>query len=628
MRAIGWGVWVVASACTILALDLIAAPEVIAVGTSDPVATMLAALALLAGAAAALTTAAGLAPGVLLAFAAVCWTAPLVEGHQALPEPVRSVAAICGALLVPVLAAATLAIAGADGRVDADRRTGADGRVDADRRTGAHGCVGARDPDARFRAVARRLAWSILAGAAALVVATALVGDPLLDPDCWANCSANSFLVVSVPPLARALELALPVYAIGAGAVCAWAVAAGIRRSALQRGAGVGIDARTAATAAGALAALAAVVLVLSVQPVQGADAPPAASAPALRLPYLVCAALLVLFGATVAAVAIVMRRRTAAVRRFGDEIRRTPRPGRLEDDLRAALRDPGLRVRFPAGPPGPPGPLGPAGRPASFVDGAGHASAAPEPGSPITEIRRDGAPIAVLEHTVPVASTAELEARIGPAARIAIDNERMRALVLAELDELRASRQRIVETADAARRNIERDLHDRAQQSLLAALFELGLVQARAAEQGDAALERRAAALRERVNVVVESLRTLAHGVFPAVLDDVGLESALEHLAETSRIPLEVHSRLTTRLPAAVERAAYAVAVRVAECTDATAEAVDLEIGEVDGNARLAIRPSPPPRCDLVGVADRVGALGGSMLVSDRGIEVVIPCA
>src|SRR5439155_6653578 len=96
-----------------------------------------------------------------------------------------------------------------------------------------------------------------------------------------------------------------------------------------------------------------------------------------------------------------------------------------------------------------------------------------PDPGPGATVIVRDGRRIAAVTHS---AALPELERRLGAAVRLALENERLQAELLAQLEDLRASRARIVETADTERRRIERDLHDGAQQSLLALSYEIRL--------------------------------------------------------------------------------------------------------------------------------------------------------
>ena len=115
------------------------------------------------------------------------------------------------------------------------------------------------------------------------------------------------------------------------------------------------------------------------------------------------------------------------------------------------------------------------------YVDHSGrpvdpHASGARS----VTPIVRNGEPVALVIHDQALSAALDLEREIGTAARLAVDNERLRAEVLAQLEDLRASRARIVEAGDAARRRIERDLHDGAQQRLLALSYELRLARAR----------------------------------------------------------------------------------------------------------------------------------------------------
>ena len=121
----------------------------------------------------------------------------------------------------------------------------------------------------------------------------------------------------------------------------------------------------------------------------------------------------------------------------------------------------------------------------------------------------------------------------IGAAARLAVDNERLRAEVLARVADLRASRARIVATADGTRQRLERDLHDGAQQQLLAASFELRQACSSAAASGDAELAARLTDASEQAQQALTELRDLAHGIYPAILTEAGLEPAVRSLAE-----------------------------------------------------------------------------------------------
>lgn len=150
--------------------------------------------------------------------------------------------------------------------------------------------------------------------------------------------------------------------------------------------------------------------------------------------------------------------------------------------------------------------------------------------------IQRGGLTIAAVNHDPALTGTSELADQIGAAARLAIDNERLRAEVLAQLERVRASRGRIVAAGDAARRRLERDLHDRAQQRLLAARYELRLARASTGDDTQRAAEiERAIA---EAKAALAELRDLAHGIFPAVLDDAGLGPALWALSAGAPSP------------------------------------------------------------------------------------------
>ena len=127
-------------------------------------------------------------------------------------------------------------------------------------------------------------------------------------------------------------------------------------------------------------------------------------------------------------------------------------------------------------------------------------------------------------------------------------------------------ARARIVETGDAERRRLERDLHDGAQQRLLALSYDLRIALAAAKADGD----RRTASLLldalRQSQAALDDLRELAHGIYPAILVEAGLGPALETLADAAPIAVEIHDVVEERYPAAVEAAAYLV---VAEAID-----------------------------------------------------------
>src|SRR5207237_314367 len=170
---------------------------------------------------------------------------------------------------------------------------------------------------------------------------------------------------------------------------------------------------------------------------------------------------------------AVVRARLTrSAVGRLASDLGDAPVPGALGAVLAKVTNDPGVEVAYW---------LPESGR---FVDGSGKTvpEAAPGGGKTVTRIRREGRLVAIVRHDRAVADTDRLERAIGAAARLAVDNERLRAGVLAQLEDLRASRARIVEAGDAERRRLERDLHDSAQQRLLALSYELRIARGAAA--------------------------------------------------------------------------------------------------------------------------------------------------
>jgi PAS domain S-box-containing protein len=218
-----------------------------------------------------------------------------------------------------------------------------------------------------------------------------------------------------------------------------------------------------------------------------------------------------------------------------------------------------------------------------------------------------------------------------GAEQRIA-DFAELVALALANAEareQLAASRARIVEAGDAERRRLERNLHDGAQQRLVALSLTLRLARSRlAADDGAAAGELLDGATAE-LSEALEELRELARGIHPAVLTDRGLVPALEMLAARASVPVELSTSLEDRLPGPVEAAAYYI---VAEAlTNASKHAGDccvrVHVGRSDGVALVEVADDGVGGADdragsgLRGLGDRVDALGGRLeLVSPAG--------
>jgi signal transduction histidine kinase len=302
--------------------------------------------------------------------------------------------------------------------------------------------------------------------------------------------------------------------------------------------------------------------------------------------------------------------------------------PGALRDALARALHDPSLTVAYWL--PGD----------ERHVDADGRTVILPEgPERAVTEVQRGGRRIAVLIHDPALDDEPELVASAGAAAALALENERLQAELRARLEELHASRARIVEAADDERRRIERDLHDGTQQRLVSIAMTLGLAGSRL-EHDPAAVGPLLDQARAALSDALSELRELSQGIHPGILSERGLRAALEELAYGTRVALELDVDLPDRLPEPVEAAAYfvvsealtnvtkhaeasSVRVRVARANGcAVVEVADDGIGGADGARGTGLR----------GLGDRVDALGGRLVVlspAGRGtvLQAEIPC-
>jgi signal transduction histidine kinase len=180
-----------------------------------------------------------------------------------------------------------------------------------------------------------------------------------------------------------------------------------------------------------------------------------------------------------------------------------------------------------------------------------------------------------------------------------------------------------LVEAGDEARRRIERDLHDGAQQRLVSLAIALRLTEDSIREDPDAAVGLVAAA-RKEVSESLAELRELARGIHPAVLEH-GLAVALDSLASRSRTPVTVSCDLGERLPASIELAAYFVASEALANVGKYAQAsrATIRVFRTDGHAVIEISDDGVGGADgargsgLRGLEDRVGAVGGRLRVS-----------
>ena len=203
---------------------------------------------------------------------------------------------------------------------------------------------------------------------------------------------------------------------------------------------------------------------------------------------------------------------------------------------------------------------------------------------------------------------------------------------------ELDASRARIVATADATRRRIERDLHDGAQQQLVSLALELRAAQAAAPPQL-AELRAELSHVVEGLTGVVDGLREIALGIHPAILAEGGLEAALKTLARRSPIPVELDVQAESRLPEPIEVAAYYVVSEALTnaAKHARASVVHVDVQASDHVLRIAVSDDgvggadPVGGSGLLGLKDRAEAIGGVIsLQSPQGsgtsLQVELP--
>jgi signal transduction histidine kinase len=277
-----------------------------------------------------------------------------------------------------------------------------------------------------------------------------------------------------------------------------------------------------------------------------------------------------------------------------------------------------------------------------SYVDGEGRPAQMPDrdSGRSWTPVEHDGELIAAITYDDALADEQQLIKATGSAAALALRNQRLEAELRANVEELRASRARIVQTSDAARRALERNLHDGAQQHLVSMALTLRMAHGKIDDDPEAAKALLAQASEDLSEATTE-LRELARGIHPAILTDRGLGAALGALATRSSVPVELGDVPEERLPPAVESAAYFVVAealtnvaRYAQATKAT-----VSVSRDAGNAIVDVSDNGIGGADisggtgLRGLQDRVAALDGKLILvslADRGttIRAVFPCA
>jgi signal transduction histidine kinase len=276
----------------------------------------------------------------------------------------------------------------------------------------------------------------------------------------------------------------------------------------------------------------------------------------------------------------------------------------------------------------------------ASYADLEGRSQEVPSTdGRSTTLIEKDGAPVAALIHDPALDDEPELLDAVRAAAGIALENARLQAEVAARLEEVKGSRLRVIEAGQKERKRLERDLHDGAQQRLIALSLDLRMLQRKL--EDDPAAHRQLEDAQHEIARSLGELRDIARGLHPAVLSAHGLGVALEQVAARATVPVDLTVDVGGRLPEPVEVAAYYVVTeslsnigKHAQATkarvnihraggDIVVEVVDDGVGGASTERGSGIR----------GIADRVETLGGRLRVwtpQDGGtrVKAEIPCA
>jgi len=308
-------------------------------------------------------------------------------------------------------------------------------------------------------------------------------------------------------------------------------------------------------------------------------------------------------------------------------ELRADPAPD-LRDALARALRDPSLTLAYW---------LPKYGRWAG-EDGRPVVVPAAGPRRATTLIDRDGEHVAALLYDRSLQDERELIGALSAAADFALENGRLQAELQARLKELHGSRARVLEAGQRERQRLERNLHDGAQQRLVALRLELAVLGSQLG--GDPAARTQVDRMSQEVAVSLDELRDLARGLHPAVLTGHGLAVALESLTARAPVPVQLRMEFADRMPEAVEVTAYyVVSESLANAgKHAAASSVSVDVADGDGVLVVQVTDDGVGGADtekgtgLRGLADRVEALDGRLRVwtplgGGTRVRAEIPC-
>jgi signal transduction histidine kinase len=285
------------------------------------------------------------------------------------------------------------------------------------------------------------------------------------------------------------------------------------------------------------------------------------------------------------------------------------PSPSELPKLFSRALRDPSLTLAYWLP------------QYQTWADLDGHPVTLPD-NRAVTTVERDGVRLAALVHNPSLNDEPELLDAVSAAAGIALENGRLQAELRARLEELRGSRERVVEAGQKERQRLERNLHDGAQQRLIALSLDLSMLEAKLGDDPEAKAQLDQA--RAEIAQSLQELRDVAHGLHPAVVSGHGLEVALESLVARAPVPVRLKVDLDGRVGEQVEVAAYYVVseslANIGKHSQATSATID--VARAEGQLVVEIVDNGVGGADsesgsgLRGLADRVEALDGRLRV------------
>jgi signal transduction histidine kinase len=297
------------------------------------------------------------------------------------------------------------------------------------------------------------------------------------------------------------------------------------------------------------------------------------------------------------------------------------PDPESLRTALADSIGDPGLALVF----------LRDDG---TVIDASGARASDADQDKAVIRVTRGDSAVAEIRYRAGLAGASHQLLAAVRAAGLAIEHVAAGARLRAELAELARSRRRIVELGDAERQRLERDLHDGAQQRLIALQVLLEMTVSAAPP----ALRTSYTQARRDVGTALEELRDLAHGIYPAALADAGLRAGLRTLAETSPVPLVIKGPRLRRQPAAVEAAAYRMVADTVHTAGQDPRHADVTVTLSDSGGLLRVQlitaglDRDAGELIVAAAQDRIAAADGTVTLTTASgrttIEAAIPCA